>query len=449
MKHKTPVLLASVLAEALVLSLSPGTLAQDFPPEEAPATQGQGVSVIQLPPPPPQQVVVPGYPAPGSNLESHLPSSARATSDVSRSADGFDLNQSDSGASTVRGSEGGSYVIEGLSVPEAHTVRRGDTLWDISTRYYQNPYSWPRVWGQNPQIQNPHFIYPGDQIRLRESDGSGGPGNIRTGSTIGSGGPGGGSGSGRRVPPQTIFLREVGFVDDKTDHVWGELVGSPGENMLLAEGHVIYAKIEDKHEVAAGDLLTIFRPLNIPTGGKGQLVSIRGTLKVDRYNSKTHMVRGEIIESVDVIERGAKVGPVARRFDVVAPIVSDKDIEAKIIASLYPYQLFGKEQVVFIDKGEKDGIKPGQRFFAVRRADLWQNQVRGTGRLTTIRPRVEDDRPAKDDNLPHGFDSKLFPEETYAELRVLHVRDHTAAALVTASSREVERNAMLISRKGF
>jgi LysM repeat protein len=444
MKPNTAALFAFALAESLVLGLPPHAFAQDS--EEAPATQGQGVSVIQLPPPPPQQqVIIPGYPAPGTDVNAHLPSSARGTSDTSRSTDGFDLNSSETSAPTVRGNQEGSYVIEGSNVPDAHTVRRGDTLWDISTRYYQNPYSWPRVWAQNPQIQNPHYIYPGDQIRLRESDSAGGPG----GGVLGIGAGRGGPGSGRRVPPQTIFLRDLGWVDDKTDDFWGELVGSPGENMLLAEGQVIYAKLDDKHEVAVGDLLTIFRPLNIPTGGNGELVSVRGTVKVDRYNEKTHMVRGTIVESIDVIERGAKVGAVTRRFEVVAPVTSDKDIQAKIIASLYPYQLFGKEQVLFLDKGEKDGVKPGQRFFAVRRADLWQQQIRGAGRLAVNRPRIEDDRPGKSDNLPHGYDSKLFPEETYAEIRVLAVREHTATALVTASSREVERTAVLISRKGY
>src|SRR5262249_41651714 len=51
-------------------------------------------------------------------------------------------------------------------VPELHVVRRGDTLWDICWFYFNDPWQWPRVWSYNPQITNPHWIYPGDLVRL-------------------------------------------------------------------------------------------------------------------------------------------------------------------------------------------------------------------------------------------------------------------------------------------
>lgn len=47
-----------------------------------------------------------------------------------------------------------------------HIVVRGDTLWDISEHYYGNPFNWPKLWQWNPQILNPHWIYPGNKIRL-------------------------------------------------------------------------------------------------------------------------------------------------------------------------------------------------------------------------------------------------------------------------------------------
>src|SRR5690606_17540375 len=50
--------------------------------------------------------------------------------------------------------------------PELHVVRTGDTLWDISWYYFNDPWQWPRVWSYNAQISNPHWIYPGDLVRL-------------------------------------------------------------------------------------------------------------------------------------------------------------------------------------------------------------------------------------------------------------------------------------------
>jgi nucleoid-associated protein YgaU len=59
-------------------------------------------------------------------------------------------------------------------VPDIHLVRRGDTLWDLCNRYYRNPWAWPKVWSYNPQVANPHWIYPGDQLRLTNATGGAG-----------------------------------------------------------------------------------------------------------------------------------------------------------------------------------------------------------------------------------------------------------------------------------
>src|SRR5208283_2774499 len=47
-----------------------------------------------------------------------------------------------------------------------HTVVPGDTLWDLSQHYLGSPWYWPKVWSYNPQIANPHWIYPGNQVRF-------------------------------------------------------------------------------------------------------------------------------------------------------------------------------------------------------------------------------------------------------------------------------------------
>jgi nucleoid-associated protein YgaU len=44
--------------------------------------------------------------------------------------------------------------------PDTYTVRRGDTLWDISAKFLAKPWLWPEIWQANPQVRNPHLIYP-------------------------------------------------------------------------------------------------------------------------------------------------------------------------------------------------------------------------------------------------------------------------------------------------
>ena len=55
--------------------------------------------------------------------------------------------------------------------PERYTVQPGDTLWDISARFLEQPWNWPEIWQANPQVANPHLIYPGDVLKLTWVDG--------------------------------------------------------------------------------------------------------------------------------------------------------------------------------------------------------------------------------------------------------------------------------------
>ncbi|HTP27631.1 MAG TPA: LysM peptidoglycan-binding domain-containing protein, partial [Anaeromyxobacteraceae bacterium] len=73
----------------------------------------------------------------------------------------------------VQGDEGAqpSAKDDNLEVPDTHTVKPGDTLWDLSGRYLNNPWYWPKIWSYNPEISNPHFIYPGHAVRLRAGEG--------------------------------------------------------------------------------------------------------------------------------------------------------------------------------------------------------------------------------------------------------------------------------------
>lgn len=56
------------------------------------------------------------------------------------------------------------------TAPQVYVVKKGDTLWDISSMYLDKPWLWPELWRNNVHISNPHLIYPGDELRLRYND---------------------------------------------------------------------------------------------------------------------------------------------------------------------------------------------------------------------------------------------------------------------------------------
>lgn len=133
--------------------------------------------------------------------------------------------------------------------PDTYVVQRGDTLWDISARFLQKPWLWPEIWQANPQIENPHLIYPGDVIslaylrgepRLETREGPRSEDYIDT------------------VPLSDIepFLRRLRVVDDIEGLPY--VVSLEEERMRGAAGQLVYARGVERSE--PGDMFAIVRP---------------------------------------------------------------------------------------------------------------------------------------------------------------------------------------------
>ncbi len=366
--------------------------------------------------------------------------------------DTFDLGRSGASSGAVHGDDNGPIFIGqrggGGDVPYSHIVRRGDTLWGICGEYFENPYQWPRVWSYNAQIKNPHWIYPGDEVHLRNPTGGG------------SNGPALATANvplpyqqqtlvdrRRQVPPGTLFLRDQGWIRESGDEVWGDVTGSAEEKMLLTEGDEIYLHIDKGHEVQLGQELTLFKPLH--SAAAGTIIQISGTARIDQWNSQDRVARARITESLSPVERGTRVGPVARAFVIVPPVRNDADVQAHVLASVHPEEFWGKDQVVFIDKGDSSGLKPGNVLQLVRRGDAWRRTLVTPAAGLRVSP--DDEKYAPDVEKTPGSrkDEENYPDEVVGELRVVSTRKDTAACLVTSSKHEIEPYELAVARKGY
>lgn len=321
----------------------------------------------------------------------------------------------------------GEATFEPGPAPALHVVRSGDTLWDICFLYFNNPWEWPRIWSYNPEISNPHWIYPGDRVRLY-------PGGQAPGDAgLGAVGPADGAGEGdggelvveSEVPGPSrrqggMRLRQLTFVDQDTREAAFTIVGAVEEKSLLSEGDSVYLEYPDKRPPEEGKRYTIYTetsPVRHPDGKQviGSYARILGELQVVSVRDGKR-ARAFITDSVDAIERGAKVGPLQRTFTTVAPRRNKVELQGTIVALVGDEELIGQNQVVFVDRGSDDGVEVGNRMFVVRRGDAY-------GEKRSAEPEV-------------GQDDRRFPARAIGEIVIVEAGKKVSTAMVTLALRE-------------
>jgi LysM repeat protein len=332
------------------------------------------------------------------------------------------------GASVVisSGEEGGYETSSEPVLPrsDVYTVKVGDTLWDISTRFFGDAYVWPRIWSYNPEVSNPNWIYPGDILRLLPNAPLTPDGTMKTESI-----PFNKAGT-VNMPENAILMRSRGFVDKEILKKSGELVGAHKEVALLSqydEGYVEFPeeKVAQGQKFAAFTVLREVDSIDDPDTEIGKLVEIKGLVRVVSFDKKTKIARVAIEEAINPIERGTLIGPVHRLFDMIPAVRNGKNLTGNIIAFLDLGTLAASQQVVFVDRGKEEGVKEGNRFLAVEKRD-------GLRRI---------------DNEPD--DKEGYPTEVLAEIRVVETRPHTSTCLITHTVRELEVGQKVEMRKGF
>jgi hypothetical protein len=315
-------------------------------------------------------------------------------------------------------------VVHAGPVPELHVVRRGDTLWDLCWFYFNDPWQWPKVWSYNAQITNPHWIYPGDLVRLLPrgvfAQLRGAPDPEAAEGPAASAGPTPRAADPVPAPARRIESRvtSTAFVEKSDLERSITIEGAVDEKLLLGVGDDVYLSYPAGKPPEVGKRYSIYVPgRSVRHAGDeyGSYVQLLGTLQVMSVRDGKR-ARGQIVEAVQEIERGAKVGPLITRFRNVPPVPPKADLQAPIVAMLTRDQLIGdRGEVVFVALGKGSGVAVGNRMFVVRRGDGYPDRM----------------------STEVGSDDRRFPARALGEVVIVEVGDRVSIGVVTLSVQEM------------
>ncbi|RYZ33796.1 MAG: LysM peptidoglycan-binding domain-containing protein [Myxococcaceae bacterium] len=321
----------------------------------------------------------------------------------------------------------------------------GDTLWDLSQRYLGSPWYWPKVWSYNPQIANPHWIYPGNNVKFYPG-GEEVPSRVEAGNlpTDDMEAPQDVSGASLVTvvgkigydPSAARPVTTKGFVTARELDEAGRIDGSPSEALMLSAPSRVYLRFKKRGAAKVGESYVVYHtvePVKHPvTGAKaGFLTELLGTVQVTAINDD--VVTARIMETWDPIERGNYVGPSSERLsERVAPKPNAKEIPGYVLTPMTAGQtVMSEHHFIIVDRGTADGVQVGNVFTIDRKGDPSLNVL---GRRKT--------NPSE---IKKG--ERAYPWEAVAQCMVTEVRERTSNCLITRSLVEISPGGRATMRK--
>jgi len=266
------------------------------------------------------------------------------------------------------------------NAPDTYTVKRGDTLWDISKLFLKSPWRWPELWGMNlQQIRNPHLIYPGQMLYLDKSNGRA---RLRMGQPVGGDGTVKlsprvrsemlGDGAIASIPFNLIepFLNEAIIFQGNELDLAPRIVAAQEGRVLLSRGETAYVR----GELGADRAFRIFREAKaLKDPGTGQVLGYEaayvGAAEYVREGTTRTGADGkpEIVPATFTITStrqeanvGDRLSPVpAREFSNYAPHAPAAALNGQVVSIYGDGLSAGQNQIVALNRGAADGMERG------------------------------------------------------------------------------------------
>lgn len=301
--------------------------------------------------------------------------------------------------------------------PREYIVQPGDTLWDISAVFLEDPWKWPEIWHVNPEIDNPHLIYPGDVIRLVYVDGEprleltrGESGRIKLSPQVRTKAPGDAIES---IPLDTVreFFSSSRILDEESIEAAPHVVSGPEGRIMVGAGDFLYARGSFPEETR---VYQIYRPgdeyvdpqsgevlgLRADVMGAARMQEVTGEVgKLEVYQSNSEINLGDILLPLEQNE----LDP------MIFPSEPEESVDGQIMAVDGGVSHIGQLDVVAINRGQDASLKVG---------DVLQVLQAGE----KIRDRVEGDRVQ-------------LPDEEAGVLMIFKVLDRMSFGLILGSER--------------
>lgn len=282
---------------------------------------------------------------------------------------------------------------------EVHTVEKGDTLWDLSQRYLGSPWYWPKVWSYNPEIANPHWIYPGNNVRFFPA-GEEVPSRVEAGTgpapteMVAESGEGPEatemlssgedmvtvSGKIAYEPKASRTVMTQGFVTSRELDEAGRIEGASSGAEMLSFPDVAFVRFKRKADAKIGDKYVVFHTaesVKDPRTGKpvGFLTEFVGTLRVVALGD--NYVKAQVMDTWDAVVRGDLVGPFGEKLvENVVPRRNEKELKGTVLTALVPYlTITAEHHFLVIDRGSSDGVQVGNTFTITREGDPTRQRV--------------------------------------------------------------------------
>ena len=311
--------------------------------------------------------------------------------------------------------------------PDSYTVKRRDTLWDVSKLFLKSPWRWPELWGMNlQQIKNPHLIFPGQILYLDKSNGTA---RLRVAQAVGTTvGPNGTVKLSPRVREGSlddaittvpVHLLESFFNEAVIFDTSEELLKAP-RVVATQEGRVMVSRGETAYvrgEIGGRRDWRLFRepkPLRDPTTKEvlGYEAAYVGTLELIREGLEGTGADGQpvVIPSTFTVSSirqessvGDRLSPVPpREFDNLVPHAPKQDVGGQIVSIYGEALTAGQNQIVTLNRGAREGVDRGQVLA------LWRDGVAAKDKVSGQMMKLPDER--------HGllFVFRVFEHMSYA-----------------------------------